>query len=297
MVDKPFTAVKLYDKTAFILTDRKFSRVVEVAKERLERIKVDQKYREYYEVSFRDGKELRIDSLENVLALDNGKKTPIRRLVFTVEIMSGDDTLHGVEVTFDASGTYRYQILIRGESKDLGWLQETMGALEEQVERAIPNDFAYWIKLRSSIVSVAALLVFLLSIIAISSPISNRIRVPEDRVADLQALSTSAKSETEKVDFVFRYLSATLEKDKISVSLRAAMKKARTYLIGVPIVIALLSVIAAIVWFYPRYVFAWGDCGEFYEATIARRKVLWYGVVLSLVVGILGSLFVVGVTG
>jgi hypothetical protein len=297
MADKPFTAVKFYEKSAFILTDRKLSRVVEVATERLERIKVDQKYREHFEVSFRDGKELRVDSLENVLALDNSKKTPISRLLFTVEIMSGDDMLHGVEITFDASESYRYQILIRGESRELGWLQETMGALEEQVERTIPNDFAYWIKRRSSIFSTSVFLAFLLSIVVIFAPSPGRLQLPEDRVSDLRALSTSAKSETEKVDFVFRYLLATLEKDKTSISLRATMKTPRTYLIGVPIVVALVSAISAIVWLYPRYVFAWGDCGESYETSVARRKVVWYGVVLSLVVGILGNLFVVGATG
>ena len=296
MAAKPFAAVKFYERSPFILTDRKLSRVVEVAKERLERIKIDREYDEYHQVNFRDGKELRINSLENVLALDNSKKNPIIRLSLTFEVKSGDETLHGVQVAFDSTELYRYRILVQGESMDLGWLQETMGALEEQVERAIPNDLAYSIKRKSGILSILVVLAFFMSLLSILPPRSGLLRLPEGRTADLAALSTSAKSEAEKLDFVFRYLSMTLEKDTTSAPSRGVLNNYRTYLISGPIVIGVLSAIVAIFWFYPSYVFAWGDCGESYETTVARRKVLWYGVVLALVIGVLGNLFVVGAT-
>lgn len=74
------------------------------------------------------------------------------------------------------------------------------------------------------------------------------------------------------------------------------LNETRTYLIGIPSLVALLSAFAAIFWFYPRNVFSWGDCGENYERIVERRKFIWYGVVLSLVIGVLGNLFVVGAT-
>jgi hypothetical protein len=293
MADKPLNAVKLYENSPFVLTDRKLSRVVEVAKERLERITVDQKYDETHEVRFKNGKELRINSLENVLTLDNSKKNPITRLGLTLEVKSGGETLHGIQVIFDATELYRYGILIQAESKDLGWVQESMGALEEQVERAIPNDLVYSIKRRLGIFSAAIVLVILLSLSIIAPANHGLLRLPEDRIASLVALSNSAKSETEKIDFVFKYLSMTLEEDTTPAPAKG-VKSYRKYFIGVPILIGVFSAIAAIIWFYPSYIFAWGDCGESYETTVARRKVLWYGVVLSLVIGVLGNLFVVG---
>jgi hypothetical protein len=71
MATQPFIATKTYEESPFVLTDRKLRRVVEVAKERLERVKVDQEIHERYKVRFLDEKELRVDSLESVLGLDN----------------------------------------------------------------------------------------------------------------------------------------------------------------------------------------------------------------------------------
>ena len=48
---------------------------------------------------------------------------------------------------------------------------------------------------------------------------------------------------------------------------------------------------------YPILVFAWGDCGDQYKTIQAKRSFIWGGIFLSLLVGVLGNLFVVGVVG
>ncbi len=299
MAEKPFEVVKLYKDRPFILTDRKLSRIVEVAKDRLERVEVQGKYTEQHEVKFRNGKVVRIDSLRNILALDNSKKNPISSLFLTFEINDEDNILHKIEIAFNCSELYRHRIWVEGESKDLGWLQETVDAIEEQVERTIPNDMAYVIKRRASVLSIIALLSFFitfLSLLSILPKNSGNLGLSKNQISNLASLSSSAKAETDKIDFMFQYLSMTLEKDKTSEPYILILKNYKTYLMGIPILLGMFSAIVAVLFFYPNNIFAWGDCGESYDATVARRKIIWYGVVLALVIGVLGNLFVVGAT-
>lgn len=304
MASAPFTANKDYYQSPFILTDRKLSRVVEVARERFERIKGENEYSERYEITFQDNKGLNVNSLENVLNLDNSQKNPIKdiKITFGIGPVNSEDYKHYVLIHFDGNenrSSYICGITLDGISEDLSWLQETMGALEEQIERTIPTDFAYKLKksLFNNLLVIAAILTAFLSIaVTISEPKISPWNLRENQIDELVSLSNKAKSESEKLDFVFRYLSATIQKDSSMMTIKRISKDYRTYLIGVPILIGLLSAIASILFFYPKYVFYWGDCGEGYERIIGLRKLLWYGVFLALIVGVLGNLFVIGIT-
>jgi hypothetical protein len=172
-----------------------------------------------------------------------------------------------------------------------------MGALEEQLERVIPRDWAYFVNRQSGPLLALLVMAVLLGglFLTLSLGRTGGLMLPESRIEELITLSNSAKSDVEKIDFTFRYLSATLEKDTISETLKRLVKDYRTYLIGLPVIVGILSAIVAIFWFYPSNVFAWGDCGESYERTVERRKLLWYAVVLALVIGVLSNLFVLGV--
>lgn len=296
MTTKPFTAAKTYENSCFVVTDRKLSRIVEVAKERLDRVKTDQERHERYEVGFLDQKELRVESLENILSLDNSNKNPITSILATFELKADDETVHGIKIGFSSKDRFGESIFVSAISEDLGWLQETMGAIEEQLDRTIPNDFAYSINKRSATFVVMLVAMLLAVFTSLFAPKAGQFKVPQNRIEELMALSSTAKTEAEKTEFVFRYLSATLERDTTTETVTRLAKDYRTYLVGIPTIVGLLSALAAIFWYYPRNVFAWGDCGETYERTIERRKFLWYGVVLSLVIGVLGNLFVVGAT-
>jgi hypothetical protein len=70
----------------------------------------------------------------------------------------------------------------------------------------------------------------------------------------------------------------------------------RVYLIGVPILVAISAAIGAVLFFYPAQAFVWGDQHEYHTTLAERRKFLWYGVVFSLAIGVLGNLFVLGVS-
>ena len=300
MTNPKFVAQKNYQKSPFILTDRKLSRLVEVAKERFEKMVDVDTFIEQYEVRFKDGKVLIIDTLENLLRLDNSQKNPVIDIQMHFEIKSKGDSQdkHRVDIFFE--GDRYYTVGVQGESEDLSWLQETVGGIEEQLERTIPRDWPYAIN-SASPPFFAALMAALLGVtlaLSTAGTVSQKglLNISDSRKEELATLSSNSKSEGEKIDFLFRYISATLETNNSPTKAQLLLKNPRTYFIGIPILIALISAIAAIFFFYPRRVFAWGDCGEAYEKTIERRKFLWYGVLFALIIGIIGNLFVVGIT-
>ena len=296
MATKPFFATKEYGKTPFILSDRKLSRVVEVAKERFQRIHTEQEIQENYVVIFADGKELRINNLENVLKLDNSKKNPISYIKMSLEVFKDDEVVNGIIVNYDGKYSNHGLIVLSGISYDFSWLQETMGALEEQLERTIPTDLAYSISGNLSYVIVIFTMILSLFVGVIGNDQVGSLKISESHIEELNTLSRSAKTDAEKLDFVFHYLSATLDKNSYTEKIKHLIREPRTYFMGVPALVCVLSALAAVLFFYPRHVFDWGDCGEAYEKAIERRKFLWYGVVLSLVIGILAGLFTAGIT-
>lgn len=292
---KQLTVNKVYEDSCFILNDRKFSRIVEVAKERLERFKSTHQLNEKYRVNFSDGKELFVNSVQDILGLDNSKKVPVSKISAFFSIVDSGTLTHSIRIVFN-SEDHRRPMQATCESEDLGWLKETIGAMEEQLERTIPTDFAYALNRRSGFIFVLffGLIFGLLSGFLVEK--KNGLTLTDDKAEELVLLSNSVKTDSEKIDFVYKYLSSTLVIDSRAKKIKGMLSETRTYLIGIPSLVALLSAFAAIFWFYPRNVFSWGDCGENYERTVERRKFLWYGVVLSLVIGVLGNLFVVGAT-
>lgn len=296
MATNSFTGSKTYNSTPFIITESKLCRIVEVAKERFERVRNNFEFIEEFEVSFKDGKRLKILSLKDLLSLDNSQKNPLAELRITHASKNENEPARYVQICYVDSE--RSSITLDVLSDDLTWMQETMGALEEQLERTISTEFVYAINKGSLPLFFGifiSMMVFLVSF-TFTGGIQGPIKIQENRIAELASLSSAAKSDTEKLDFVFHYLSATLEKDSVSETLHRISKNPRTYWIGVPTLVGLLSALAAIGLFYPRHIFCWGDCREWYEKIIERRKILWYGVILSLITGVLAGVFVFGIT-
>lgn len=70
----------------------------------------------------------------------------------------------------------------------------------------------------------------------------------------------------------------------------------KSALLLVPALLTILSLAYLIKYCYPGSVFLWGDFIEHYNAIIERRKFVWNAIVISLLVGILGNLFVFGLS-
>lgn len=295
MGTEPYTAAKTYQTNCFILDERKFIRIVEVTKERLRRVQTNYEFSERYEVGFLDKKEIRIARSEDVINLDNSHKNPIVYLRAAFELKADAKVVYGIQIGFQSDSFYREPVYTSGISPELPWLQETIGAIEEQLERTMPKNLIYALNagsLRFFIVLLLAIVIIPLSILTNQT----KNRLPQEKIKELIVAAEQVKSDTDKIDFLFRHTVASIEKTSPSEKIKNTLSDTRTYYKGIPILITLISFLVAVFWLYPRNIFSWGDRGESYERIIERRKFVWYGVFLSLIIGVLGNLFVLGVT-
>lgn len=287
---------KEYDK-CFVLTDHKFTRIIQIAKERMEKVREGYQLIEEYNICLADGKELTIDNTVDVLTLDNSKKNPIKKLTCHLSTSDNDNITHQIVIQFDASKRrYRDPIYIAISSLDFSWAQEAIGALEEQVERAIPNEFSYSVNNKADSI---ALLFFMMAIIMLGTIISpkngqsNNKLFTEETTQHMIRIGSEAQTDSQKIDFLYNYAIRSLKEPKSS-SLDSILKSKRTYFIGAPSIFCFAMIIYAIFWCYPRNVFAWGDNGETYTKIVERRKLIWSGIILAFVIGVLGNLFMLG---
>lgn len=294
MSSKYVHANKNYGDSCFILTDSKFIRIIEVIKERMDRAKNNHTYHETYTISFKNDKELILNSLDDTLKLDNSQKNPIVKIESSIKLEIDNKISHNIEIHFDSQSYRGKNLSASGSAQDGNWLQETMGAVEEQMERTIPNEIAYSIN-KSPQIAIFFLGVLLIVLSNLLAPSKNSFAKFNDATkSSLIELKKQTDTSEEKIDFIYSYLSATLDENEQSKKIDALFKNPKTFLIGIPGLIFIASIFIAIYWFYPRNIFAWGDCGENFKNTIERRRFIWYGVVFSLAIGVLGNLFVIG---
>lgn len=291
--------VRNYRNRTFILTGRKFGRIVEVSKERMDKLAAGLPVAERFAVTFANSKDVTLSRLEDVLALDNGVKNRIVEVKYLVWADDQGERPHWLVVDYDAQSSTTVQIA--AASSNITWMEDTVGALEEQVDRTIASELPSFVRGFPEFAVLGSFIMATLVGVLSTSSIEKRTKSPlglsQDDSSALVSLAKTASSDHEKLDFIFRYLRASLEAPAEEPSLLAQYATDhRTYLIGIPLLVAAFAAFAALKWFSPRNVFVWGDLEEHYTKLTERRKFLWYGVVASLVIGVLGNLFILGVS-
>jgi hypothetical protein len=293
---------KEYENKPFILTAQKLARIVEIANERMTRIQDNIKSAEEFKVRLTNGKEFTLTSLNEVLSLDNSKKNPIKKLELSLLVMDGREQVNTIEISFnDNEPRWKPSIQISASANDITWLQETVGALEEQVERTIPNDLVYDIRRMSTLDIIFPLLIVLSLVLAFATLTMEdklgNFNISEVKEISLKKIADGAKTDSEKLDFIYQYLAAAVQPKPSKLSkINSYFSNYRSYLVGIPILIAIISAIAAFRWCYPLRVFIWGDYEEHYNNLVERRRFIWNSVIVALFIGILGSLFSSGIT-
>lgn len=290
--------VRNYRNRSFVLTARKLGRIVEVSKERIEKVRNGLPVVERFSVTFANSKDATLSRIEDVLALDNGVNNRIIEVKYSISAEQGEDKPHWIVIDYDAASS-SLPVQIAVASNDLPWIEEAIGAIEEQVDRTLQSDLSYATRgfpdfaFFLGVMAFAATSALFFNERKSTTPLG----LSPDLTTKLADTARAASTDSEKTDFVYRYLAATLEvpPGKPSVFAQYASDY-RTYLIGVPLTVALIAAFAAIRWFSPRRVFVWGDYEEHYNKLVERRKFLWYGVVGALVIGVLGNLFMLGLT-
>lgn len=295
-------SAELYWRTPFLITENKISRIVEVARERLERFGDGFVICFSFTVTLSGNKKIRFDSITSVLGLDNSKSRPIVGLEIECFAQNDEGVVHRISIDFDTTPDSLGLVMLYVYSSHVAWVQETMGALEEQIERVFPSGIVYMLAKKDYTLilplmmlgAIGLIMGWLFSLISRSSGFGP-FKVPANVYENLKELGNNATSDSEKIDFIYRLLMSTNESMQKGWDFRFFVE-IRTYLIGIPTVVTMLCALAAILTCYPKTVFAWGDWVEIYDRIVERRKFLWYGVIGSVMVGILGNLFAMGLS-
>jgi hypothetical protein len=300
--------LKIYKGRHFCLTERKYARVIEIAKERIEKIASGSSVTERFEVTFAGTRDISLNTITDVFALDNSVKNPITRLRFIANVQLAEEESNSISIDFNG-GDSDSGATIAAVSDNLSWLQETLGALEEQVDRTVQSEF--FARFNSPQAIVQFFMAFAMALFLTSMMYSTLItdadggiglralgmNISSAEAKELIAASNTIKTDSEKLDFIYQVIKKTLEpKAAKPNAFRKYISEPKYWLIGLPILVALIAAIVALLNFYPSYVFAWGDVKEHYEKILERRKFVWYGVIASLVIGVLGNFFVLGLT-
>ena len=154
----------------FILTDQKLAKIIQVAKARLAKVSEAQQSIEQYNIILADDTELFFDNSENVLTLENSQKNPITRLTCKFTAKREVTATHEIFIDFDSNEWDLHDpIYFVTTSYDHNWAQETINALEEQIDKAVPKDIAYTLNKKwGNTIAIAAFIIFL--VVAIILP-------------------------------------------------------------------------------------------------------------------------------
>jgi hypothetical protein len=196
-------------------------------------------------------------------------------------------------------------------SNDARLTNEVYAELEEQVERTLLTSVVY--KWSSRLVNFKFLLLSLLllaimsvvlvaSMLSFSSALSQSARRFQQDAIGLAEKAKVADSTEEKIDFIFSYVKSELARGQLlPEDFNLGQVARRTLTISNLFILIFTLVLVFTLYYliarcYPRGVFLWGDYEVYYNQLIERRKSLWNVIIISFIVGMLASLFVLGVS-
>jgi hypothetical protein len=156
---------------AFLLEKTKLDRLLDVIHGLLGEHQNTTKHDDF-EVFLSGQRREEMASVDEVLDLDNSRKSKIERLMITCSASTQEAARpeHEIQVDFDGRTVGKTKIIVSVRSDDAGWSDRALSAVEEQVERNSLQDVPHRIALVFLVISVAAfLLLLVLSSLHVSS--------------------------------------------------------------------------------------------------------------------------------
>lgn len=261
-----------------------------------------------FDVKLKNGREFNSSNVEDVFQLDNSVTNPVTRLIVECKAPIEDKRELGASSLLVFDGVGRAKIHLITESDSAKEANQLFAELEEQVERTLVSSLfhKFFGSNTGSSISWAFLFAVVVGLFTLLSLLSRSGQnvLPVLTNQDARALldqSKDIKNLEDKIDFIFnlqkRQLAAGVENQSNSPldSLRG-VSTYRWALILLPILIIVGCLVYAVNSAYPEAVFLWGDYEQHYEQLVTRRRNIWLAVVVSLLLGIIGNLFVFSIT-
>jgi hypothetical protein len=294
---------KVYRDSPFVLTEKVYRRIDEVVRERLSRVCSQDTLDPEFDVTLFGNKDITLQNIDDVVRLDNSLARPIVRIVSNYQVACINNKFNYVYVDYDGTSNGVGDIRIKVRSEDQNWSRETIEAIEEQVERSIQNGFWYRVlpnfgEKMVGILVVAFMIIGLLGLL-FSSASSHRVGqvvLSAGQYENVVALAKQAKSDSDKINFIFTLMSYPLYEDDGHGQFYNILKMPRTYLVGLPLLMMVSCFFIVLFRYYPLKAFVWGDYSDIYAGVLEKRKFLWYGVIGAAIVGVIANVFVLGMT-
>lgn len=287
----------------FLLEKTKLDRLMDIIHDRLREHQGTTR-RDDFEVVESGQRREEMTSVEDVLKLDNSRKSKIQRLLITccASTEGAARPEHEIQVDFDGRivGKSKTKVIVSVRSDDAGWSDRALSEVEEQVERTSLQDFAHRAVLVLLGGSVAVILLLMLAFSL--GPGSGRLAID---FAGAMWLHPSDMDHVEQILKQGRTITDEEMREINTMQLRNLLEEQRPKpafngwtrqktFVGAPLLIVLACVVYLGLRCYPSAVFLWGDEVERYNKMLQSRRIIWNIVIGMTVVGVLSKFLYAG---
>lgn len=282
----------------FLLEKTKLDRLMDIIHRRLSEHH-DTTRRDDFEVFLPHDRREEMTNVDDVLQLDNSRKSKIQRLLITCYTLTEGVARrpeHEIQVDFDGTaGKTKIGVSVR--SDDAGWSDRALSEVEEQIERTSLRDVSHRVALFVLLaLSAVSLILLLVSSLHVSAAAYGQADVMWLRNRDVDRLKQILKpdhtiTDEEMREIATRQLSNVLEgstNDQLS-----GWTTRRKLFVGAPLLLMLGCSFYLLVQGYPTAVFLWGDEIERYNKILQTHRIIW-GVIIALTVGVLSTFLYTG---
>jgi hypothetical protein len=287
-------------RSAFVLDAQKLNRTVDAIKTRFAQAKIPAHVE--FHVDLKGERHIVTSKMEDVLDIDNTEKSRIEELKIRCADKEIDDTIPDTYIAVHFDGTEPADIDVVAGGEDTSWVNDSVSAVEEQVERTLQKSFFHRLSYRDTpitiLISLLALLISLPLGIALSSitptKLTNRMWLTPADLDRLEQTTSQGKLTPEQAAEVLTYqIRNIVQASKERSSLLARLTHWRTILATAPFLVMLGAIGYLYLKCYPHAVFLWGDAEEWYSNIQSRRSAIWTTLVIAFAVGVLANLFVI----
>jgi len=284
-------------RSAYVLDEAKLRRILGVVEQTFAETGADYTLR--FEATHPQRRVTTVNSLEELLLLDNSKKHPIESLTITAVSEDKDsdaDTSPSrrCQIVFDDAEFYA-AVDYRVASADSKWANNCSTLLVEQIERTFQGSWVTKINGNSPLrMAMIPLLLALLVALPLSflekstSGLSSQMWLTDSNITEI-VTSAEPLEPAEVLSMQIRNIQGARGHSKLEW-----LKDWRVYAAFSPLLVVLICLGYLAFRCYPPTVFNWGDMGEHYETLLGRRKLLWSAVLIGVFVGLLSNLAVYG---
>lgn len=290
----------------FILNKSKLVRLCEVIDGKFAQLKKGSKIEKEFYIVFQNDKSFKTKNLEEIFIADNTEKNSLKRLQIEYFAKYKDESKNEVSVATSIKfigQKFRQRISFDIVGEDFIWINELSAEIEEQIERAIPNDLIYRQLSKDSARLFTAMLpvLFFTVLLSITSLIMTKstkaILLPTEKIKEFQSKISQVKERDieQKIDFIYQLaVSAVNYQEQTPFSI---IKDFKLYLVIGPILLIFALLYYLLKYCYPMYVFEWGDVSIAYSNLMNRKKNIWNIIFGSFILGTIVNLFVFGISG